>query len=267
MSFSLFKKYRFLITGMVPIAALSTTKIILNLNENRASNDHAIPPELLSLSEDKTILYGFKEDVTNDQILRNHYDTLVIPEGVTTIFDYAFAYAFDGLSCSVSKIVLNDEIEYIGSHAFSDCYGIKSVNFSDLNNNPDLKLTKIGSAAFYRNDIQGRLVIPHSVTSIGANCFNFCESISEVIFPVSLETVGKKAFAYCTHLCKMDFTQYLAIPNWLYAVNALFQDDGIADQNTKQITLSTAVDKMETWMESSLLLVVKYLLQSRHKNC
>lgn len=117
------------------------------------------------------ILYLVTEDYTED--------TVIIPEGVKTIGNYAFAYnskvknvilpstitslgrGFD--SSTVEKVVLNEGLEEIDSRAFR--------------NTPNLK----------------EVIISSSVKTIADNAFQK-SGITEIVIPATVETVGETAF-------------------------------------------------------------------------
>jgi len=64
----------------------------------------------------------------------------------------------------------------------------------------DKPVTAIGDEAFDSTDIEG-VIIPSSVTSIGENAFNGCESLIAVDIPDSVKSLGSACFCGCTRLC------------------------------------------------------------------
>ena len=88
-------------------------------------------------------------DANNRKIYLNGIEIkdLIIPNGVTTICNYAFR------GCGgLKSIVIPNSVTSIGSQAFSGCTSLTSV------------------------------VIPDSVTSIGSQAFNGCSSLKEVYY-------------------------------------------------------------------------------------
>ena len=61
-------------------------------------------------------------------------------------------------------------------------------------------VTAIGTEAFYRAPIKGKLVIPNSVKEIRPYAFKGCKGITLVEFPKSLEAIGEGAFVGCDSL-------------------------------------------------------------------
>ena len=62
-------------------------------------------------------------------------------------------------------------------------------------------ITKIGNYAFSSiSSLQGNVVIPNTVTSIGDNAFDSCYNIQNIEIPNSVTTIGKYAFYDCDEL-------------------------------------------------------------------
>ena len=132
--------------------------------------------------------------------------TLTVPEGVTAIGNYAFAYnsnvetvvlastvrdlgrGFD--SSSVKKVVLNEGLTTISSRAFRSTTALEEVVFSST-------VTEIADNAFQKSAIK-EIVIPASVTTIGETAFG-ASLIETVTFEGDIEIQGY-AFRGCTKL-------------------------------------------------------------------
>ena len=82
-----------------------------------------------------------------------------IPDGVTSIGDYAF------IDCAgLTSVTIPDGMTSIGSHAFIDCAGLTSVT------------------------------IPEGVTSLGIHAFSGCSGLTSVTIPSSVTSIGDYAF-------------------------------------------------------------------------
>ncbi|MBE6635940.1 MAG: leucine-rich repeat domain-containing protein [Ruminococcaceae bacterium] len=136
---------------------------------------------------------------------------LVIPEGVTSIGDYAFYnchlitsvtmpssvtsigdYAFyDGLS--LTSVTLSSSITSIGDYAFYNCLRLTSITIP-------YGVTIIGDSAFSECSSLTTIVIPDGVTSIGEKAFYLCDNLTSVIIPDSVASIGDYAFSGCSQL-------------------------------------------------------------------
>ena len=119
--------------------------------------------------------------------LRNIY----IPDSITTIGDYAFAY---------SEYLESVEIPYgvtkINEGIFMWCLHLASVNIPD-------NVTSIGNCAFLACPSLRTINIPDSVTSIGDSAFYSCFGITEITIPESVKTIEKNAFSEMNFLDKI----------------------------------------------------------------
>ena len=117
--------------------------------------------------------------------------SLVLPDGVTSIGKCAFR------ECgSLSSLVLPDGVTNIGGNAFADCKSLRSVVIPN-------SVTSIGGGAFGGCKSLHSVVIPDSVTSIGDYAFSGCSALSSVVIPDSVSCIGNRAFSGCTSLSSL----------------------------------------------------------------
>ena len=129
---------------------------------------------------------------------------LVIPEGVTTIGQYAFkdakwlksiklpstlniiaSSAFAGC-ISLEEIVLPDGVKTISDHAFEGCYNLKSIKMSnDIETIGDYAFAKCSSLV---------LDLPKNLKVIGAYAFADCLSIKDLFIPAKVKQIKRDAF-------------------------------------------------------------------------
>ena len=143
--------------------------------------------------------------------------TYTIPDGVTSIGDWAFA------SCSkLTSITIPDSVTEIGVCAFSGCSSLEKFygKFASADNRcliidgvlnsfapagltsytiPN-SVTEIGNDAFYNCSSLTSITIPDSVTKIGMWAFCYCSSLTSVTIGNSVTTIGGYVFAYCSSL-------------------------------------------------------------------
>ena len=155
--------------------------------------------------KDKTILIRYPEGKKE-----NNY---VIPNGVTTIEDYAFCDCI-----ALESVTIPNSVTTIEDNAFSSCFALKSITIPN-------SVTKIGFGAFYSCFALESINLPNSVTTIGAwafadcnalksttitipNCvasierytFYNCRSLTSITISSSVTSIGESAFQDCTAL-------------------------------------------------------------------
>lgn len=107
--------------------------------------------------------------------------TLEIPDGVTSIPDYAF----EGCSGLTSVTIPNSVIE-IGNQAFWGCNGLTSITIPNL-------VTYIGDYTFYDCSSLTSITIPNNVKYIRDYAFAGCSSLNTLFIPNSVTYFGKDA--------------------------------------------------------------------------
>ena len=152
-----------------------------------------------AVEHDRLYLYLVPEDYAGD--------TVIVPEGVTDIGNYAFAYnnnvktvilpstvtnlgrGFD--SSTVEKVVLNEGLTTISSRAFRRTYDLKEVVIPST-------VTTVADNAFQSSGIK-HIVFPESVTSIGDSCFTG-STVESVVIAGKNVRIDRFAFRDCPNL-------------------------------------------------------------------
>ena len=119
---------------------------------------------------------------------------LVIPEGVTSISDYAF-YDYG----SLVSVTIPDSVTSIGEMVFRDCDSLTSVTIGK-------GVTSISNYMFYDCDSLTSITISDSVTSIGNYAFCACYYLTSIYIPNSVISIGDCAFDYCFSLIDVYYT-------------------------------------------------------------
>ena len=126
---------------------------------------------------------------------------VVIPEGVTSISEYAFwNYS------SLTSIEIPNSVTSIGSEAFEGCSRLASIKIPN-------SVTSIGDYAFSDCNRLASIEIPNSVTSIGHRAFERCSNLTSIEIPNSVTSISKGAFAGCSGLTSIK------IPNSVTSID------------------------------------------------
>ena len=145
--------------------------------------------------------------------------SLSLPDGITSIGDYAFCY------CKITSLTIPESITSIGRNAFLYCSSLTTVNFNAINCtnmsvggilgtpfdycgalstlNIGDKVKNIPIYAFYQCASITSLTIGNSVTSIGGQAFQYCTGITSLTIPNSVTKIGSSAFQGCSGLISL----------------------------------------------------------------
>lgn len=134
-----------------------------------------------------------KGDTIGDEAFWEHLEliSIIIPDGVTTIDEYAFH------GCeNLKSVTIPNSVTTIGKHAFEDCSDLTTITIPD-------GVTTIGEGAFIGCTGLISVTISNSVTSIGEWAFAYCFDLTNVTFPSGARSgarVGEDVFHKCDKL-------------------------------------------------------------------
>lgn len=120
-------------------------------------------------------------------------EELTIPDGVTSISDFAFSGCSD-----ITSIILPNSVTVIGSYAFAECSSLTSITIPN-------SVTCIADSMFYGCTSLTSLTIPDRVTVIGSHAFVNCSSLTNITIPDSVTNIRSFAFSGCTNLESLIF--------------------------------------------------------------
>ena len=138
---------------------------------------------------------GLRDDVTPpaDLVIPSTYNGLP----VTAVGNEAFGEGPEtsGLPSCVQSVVIPDSVTTIGDYAFNGCSNLQSITIGN-------GVTTIGWEAFYGcSGLTGNLRIPNSVTTISDGAFYDCSGLTgELTIPDSVISMGGRAFYGCSNL-------------------------------------------------------------------
>lgn len=164
------------------------TQIIVDKsNPNYCSVDGVL------FNKSKTELYAYP--------LNNPSKTYTVPSSVTTIGEYAFAYA-----PFLETVNLPNSLRSIKSSAFQSCAKLTKI---EIPNN----VKNIEGWAFYRCLALKEVILPDSLGNISEGMFLSCQSLKDIKIPSSVKIIEKQAFTWCSSLIS------IVIPSQVVTIN------------------------------------------------
>ena len=210
--------------------------------------------------------YGFKS-------LKN----IEIPDGITSIENYAFCQCW-----SITSLSVPESVTSIGTGAFRFCGDLKEIKLpsnltvlSDSLFGADANLEyitfgdaektdtviipetvqKMGNYVFMNCEKIKNIKLPSNLKSIGKTCFQGCISLTGLFIPQSVESIGDGIFGDCDALQSVEIedenNNFIFKDGILYdvkngilvsAVNSLIPEKVIVDECTKTIDYSAFAD-------------------------
>ena len=168
--------------------------------------------------------------------------TIVVPNGIASISDYAFEEC-----ANLTSITLPESVMRIGHGVFEGCTGLTSITIPEsvtsigtnafletpwYNNLPDGVIyignvlykwkgempentkvvvregtTNINDEAFSGCTGLTNITLPESVTEIGYNAFSGCIGLTSISIPESVTSIGALAFSGCTGLTNISIPE------------------------------------------------------------
>ena len=93
----------------------------------------------------------------------------------------------------VTELTIPNSVTAIRNYAFAYCSKLTSITIPE-----DSKLTSIGDEAFYGCSRLTSITIPEGVTSIGDEAFRGCSSLTTITIPEGVTSIGAYAFSGCS---------------------------------------------------------------------
>jgi hypothetical protein len=123
----------------------------------------------------------------------------IVPDGVTSIGDYAFA------TCTnLTSVVLGNGVANIGKFAFYSCSSLTNIPLPE-------SITSIPSLAFARCTSLPSVTIPDTVTCIGDYAFELCANLMNATIGNGVTSIGDEAFGGCPNLCRISLGYGVAV--------------------------------------------------------
>ena len=201
-------------------------------------------PDVLEIPSE---IDGLPVTVIGREVFRHDYTvkTIVIPDTVTLIEDYAFSDMTD-----IESIVIPDSVTFIDNSAFMDCTALTNVTIPEntvldgwvFKGTPWLEakiaedpLVVVNGVLIDGSACEGDVVIPDTVHTIAANVFSNNEKVETVTIPDSVKKIGDYAFAETS-------ISSIAIPDKVTEIGyyAFYKCSNLID-----VTIPPSVDKID----------------------
>ena len=159
-------------------------------------------------------------------------NTLVIPKGTKSVTKRLIGDLCKEKNIEredVSKIIITDDVSYIGSFAFDGCLNLTSVTIPD-------SIKCIGNSAFISCINLESVKLPNKLQTIRDYTFASCINLNSIIIPDSIIDIEDYAFINCKKL------KNIKIPNGVTNIGyAAF--DGC--ENLKSVTIPESVKNID----------------------
>lgn len=159
---------------------------------------------------------------------------VAIPDGVTSVGDYAFE------SChSLTSITIPAGVMSIGKQAFHDCSSLTSITLPE-------GVTSIGRYAFAYCRSLKSITLRDGLTSIGYGAFLVCERLQSITIPEGVTSIGSEAFYGCSSLNGIWYSGNTSnFRSWYNRVSKNLPDIDIVDNNTGELLKAAGKDISE----------------------
>lgn len=125
---------------------------------------------------------------------QNEIAHVLLPNGLTTIGDYAF------YKCNaIDSIEIPNSVESIGNYAFYECSKLTSIELGE-------KIYTIGPNAFAYCSSLVSIILPESVTTIGNSAFNRCSALTTITIPSNVSCIEDHTFSACLSLSSVNIS-------------------------------------------------------------
>ena len=192
------------------LLALVCAVLFLALPASAQTNAEAADQNKLDLKELPTVEYEQENlvDASGSWYSINWSvsgSTLTISgSGYMVDLNYYYNYPWYNYSGGVTKLVIGNNVNGIGSNAFSYMSNLTTISFGK-------NLSCIGTNAFRGCTGLKTLTIPSQVTEIYAFAFQECTGLTSISLPTTLEYIGAGMFYGCTGLKEITLnTDYVS---------------------------------------------------------
>mgnify|MGYP002517939476 FL=1 len=178
----------------------------------------SVDPQNRSLKMDGDFIVSY--DGSKVYACLHHGSEVVLPEGVKSIPD---GFMAENIFSDVTKVILPESLEKIGSYAFKGCTSLKEIELPASVKTLDTyafsrsMLEKIvfrgSSAVTFRDNAFAdmtrltEIVMPQSVDVLGDQLFRDCHLLQHIVLPQTVRRMGDEMFKDCIGLLTAELPQ------------------------------------------------------------
>ncbi len=183
-----------------------------NFNEDTLTSDTILYAYWVDISFPYTsdnVLYELNKNLGSVYYLEisgSHFSTsgeITIPGEIEEIPVVSIKEDAFAARTNITKVVLPDSINSIGSSAFKQCSALTSIYIPQ-------GVTSIEENTFYYCTSLSDLSLPESLLHIKDYAFSNCSSIESISIPESLISLGNYTFANCININTINFPESVA---------------------------------------------------------
>lgn len=135
-------------------------------------------------------------------------DTLVLPDTLTSIPDFAFT------CCGITEIILPNTIKELGESAFANCKSLQHITIPD-------SITSVGWAGFEGCSGLKTVTLGKGLEYIDGCAFSKCTSLRAITIPAEITKIEEEAFYKCENLTDVFY----------YGTKSMWDEISIDDEN------------------------------------
>ena len=198
----------------ISLYAFSGCSGLTNINVDVANVNYSSANGVLLSKDGKSLVLGVNGEVIIPDSVTcigpcafggcSGLTSVTIPNSVTSIREDAFSH------CSgLTSVTIPNSVTSIWGSVFSFCSGLTNFNVDAANVNYSsangVLLSKDGKTLV--QGVNGDVIIPDSVTTIGGYTFSGCSRLTSVTIPNSVTSIGNVAFYGCSGLTNVAIPQ------------------------------------------------------------
>ena len=132
--------------------------------------------------------YDYTNNLAPWNSVSNNIKNIVLPEGLTSIGEWAFY-----LCASVTSISIPEGVSSIGVRAFCNCSSLTSISIPN-------SVTSVGERAFYSCYNLASVTLSTNLSKIDKYLFGQCRTLAAITIPNNVTTIENGAFSGCSSL-------------------------------------------------------------------